>query len=201
MDTKQKLLNVDKSKIKTELQKWDERIIYKNPIKFKQEGDFVPLDKIYQRSSESFVMISLQKEITTYKTMRYFIENHALRNDGITFLDGRQISSFLDEGSEQWRIKQGINEFIELFGHQFANKWIIIPNLNNIKFDLKIAIYFVNKIKQTGAIGMVFHDEEDTTRRDLGSIIAENYVFQKDFLEFPYRDRKIRLRTLPEDGL
>lgn len=196
-----KMLNVNKSAIKQQLNDWDNRIIYKNVLAFKENGELAPLDKIYSRSNESFVIISLGREITVYKTIRYFIQNHSLLNNNIAFLDGRQISAFLDEGSEHWRLKQGINEFIDLFGHQFYNKWIVIPNMNRIKFDLNLAIYFINKLKTTEAIGLVFFDEEDGAKRDLGSVIATNQMFQKDFLEFPAKNRRIRVAQLEDDGL
>ena len=196
-----KMLNVNRSSIKQQLKDWDNRIIYKNILAFKEDGELTPLDRIYSRSKESFVIISLGREITVYKTMRYFIQNHSLLNSSIAFLDGRQISAFLDEGAEHWRMKQGINEFIDLFGHQFDNKWIVIPNLNRIKFDINLAIYFINKLKTTNAIGVVFFDEEDSAKRDLGTVIATNQIFQKDFLEFPAKNRRIRLTQLEDDGL
>lgn len=197
----ERLLNANKHAIKKELDNWDNRIIYNNLIKFKSEGDFTPLDQIYRKSMDKFVIISLGKEITVYKTMRYFIENYSLKNSNIAFLDGRQLSSFLDEGSEHWRLKQGINEFIELFGHQFENKWIVVPNMARTKFDLNLAMYFINQLKRTRAIGLVFFDEEDSAKRDLGNVIATNQVFQDEFLEFPKRNRRIRVKTLEDDDL
>lgn len=191
---------MSKATRKIELEKWDDRIIYKNIISFREDGDFSVLEKIFRKSMEKFCIISLGKEITVYKTMRYFIDKMGLKNNLITFLDGRQLESFIDEGVEGWRLKRGIDDFIELFGEQFAGKWVVVPNIQ-AKFDVNTAIYLINKLKSTRSIGLVFHSEEDTANRDLGSVLATNQVFKDGFLEFPVKNRRIRIKSLEEDGL
>lgn len=192
---------MNKALRKIELEKWDNRIFYSNKIAFREDGDFEVLSQTYRKSLEKFCIISVGKEITVYKTMRYFIDKHGLTNSLITFLDGRQLESFMDEGVEGWRLKRSIDEFIDLFGEQFSHKWIVIPNLSEAKFDVNIAIYFINKLKSTRAIGIVFHSEEDTSNRDLGSTIATNQIFKDEFLEFPKKNRRIRIKSLEDDGL
>lgn len=179
-----------------ELEKWDERVIYN--VKFNENSEQTHkilnrLDEILFKSLEKFTTIAATSESLTYKIGRYFISKD-VKNDSITFIDGKIIESYIGDNSPEWKKKDRVDEFFEIFSESCKNKWVICP-LISFEITIGLAIYFITKLRKTGAIGLIFFGEGPN---NLAEILALN-IEDPNFYEFPMQRYRRRKRVLPED--
>lgn len=193
MSSESKIIGYSTSK---ELSKWDERVIYN--VKFNEDNDQTKkilsrLDEILFKSLEKFTIIATNTEALTYKVGRYFI-SRSVKNEAITFIDGKIIESYIGDSSPEWKKKDRVDEFFEIFADSCKNKWVICP-LMSFEITIGLAIYFITKLRKTGAIGFIFFAESPNNLAEILSLNTED----PNFYEFPKQRYKKRKRILPED--
>lgn len=148
--------NNKKNQIQKQLDIWDNRVFFNGAFKKNTKANLEFLDKIYNKSMTQFTIIAANSEACVYKIARYFISNHNVMNNSFTFIDGRIVESYIGDKTEAgWKRKDRINEFMNTFGEQFKNKWVIIP-LMQFPIDIASAVYFTTSFKQYKALGLIF---------------------------------------------
>lgn len=186
-------MKVNQRHVKTEIKKWEERVIYN--VKFKEDttANLKRLTEIYNSALDEFIMIAASSEPVVYKIGRFFLEQ-GLSNEQITFLDGKIIDAYLGDDSPNWKKKERVDQLIEIYGESFKHKWLLIPYMD-FQIDLSTAIYFMNRIKQNNAIGVVmFADGPNNILEVLNVNMDDQYIYQ-----FPVAKYRKSKKTLPED--
>lgn len=180
-------------KSKKELEKWDSRVIY--DVKFREdtEAPLNVLDEILFDSLKKFNIIAVNSEALVYKVGRYFISKD-IKNDEITFVEGKIIESYIGDESKDWKKKDRVDEFFETFGENYKNKWVLIP-LMSFDFSISLAIYFMAQFKRNSSIGVIFYSEGPNNLIEILSLNTED----PNFHEFPKKAYRRRNRILPED--
>lgn len=179
--------------INNELKKWDDRVIYDARFKEDTKAPLDRLDKILFNSLGKFTIIGANSEALVYKIGRYFISKK-VKNEEMTFIDGRIIESYIGDEAKDWKKKDRTDEFFEIFGEACRNKWVLIP-LMHFEVSVALALYFITKLKQTGAIGVIFHGEGPNNLLEILSLNTED----PNFYEFPNKQYRRRKRILPDD--
>ena len=182
------------SEIKRELALWEDRVIY--DVKFKKDtkANLSRLDEILLISMERFVTIAPNSEALVYKIARYFIETGNVKNVDITFLDGEIVKSYIGDDSPEWRKKERIDDFFQIFGGEYRNKWVLIPYMD---FDISVglAIYFISQFRKCGATGLIMYAEGPS---NIVEVIARS-VEDRYFFEFPKKRYKKRRKAFEDD--
>lgn len=176
-----------------ELEKWDDRVIYN--VKFKENTN-APLDKLDEilfNSMQKFTIIAANSEPLVYKIGRYFVSKK-VKNDEITFIDGRIIESYIGDESKDWKKRDRVDEFFETFGESCKSKWVIIPFLS-FEISIGLAIYFISQFKKYSAIGVIFYAEGPNNLVEVLSLNTDD----PNFYEFPKKEYRKRKRILPDD--
>ena len=180
-------------KSKKEVEKWDNRVIYDVRFKEDTEAPLAILDKILFDSLRKFNIIAVNSEALAYKVGRYFISKD-VKNDEITFIDGKIIESYIGDESKDWKKKDRVDEFFETFGEDCKNKWVLIP-LMHFEFSIGLAIYFMAQFKRNSSIGMIFYAEGPNNLMEILSLNTED----PNFHEFPKKMYRRKNRILPDD--
>lgn len=177
-----------------ELKKWEDRVIY--DVKFKKDtkANLSRLDEIHLISLERFVTIAANSEALVYKIGRYYIEQGLIKNTDLTFLDGQIIEAYLKDDSAEWRKRERIDDFFQIFGEEYKNKWVLIPLM---EFDITVglAIYFISQFKKCMATGLIMYAEGPNNIVE----IVSRKVEDRYFFEFPKKMYKRRARRLIDD--
>lgn len=179
--------------IKKELDKWDNRVIFDAKFKEDTKAPLNKLDDILFKSLEKFIIIAANSEALVYKIGRYFISKD-VKNDEITFIDGRIIESYIGDGSVEWKKKDRVDEFFETFGEDCKGKWVLIP-LMHFEVSIGLAIYFMSQFRKRGAVGVIFFAEGPNNLVEILSLNTDD----PNFYEFPKKQYRRRKRILPED--
>lgn len=180
--------------INKELAKWEDRVIYN--VKFKEDtkANLKRLDTIFNNSLKNFTTIAANSEALVYKIGRYFI-SRGLKNDQVAFIDGQIVKSYVGDDSAEWKKKERIDVFSEIFIKPNKCKWIIIPNMS-FPISVGLAVYFITKFKVYDIAGLIFYGEGPDN-------LIETLVCHTDignFYQFPKADYYARKkRILPED--
>lgn len=184
----------NKAMIEKELSKWQERVFYDISFKENTEANLEKLRDILFKSFEKFTMIAANSEPLVYKIGRFFI-SEGTKNSDISFIDGKIIESYIGNHNLEWKKKDSMEEFFEIFGEDFKNKWVFIP-LMQFEITPALAINFILRFKKTNAIGVVFYAEGPN---NLTEVLVNN-VSLSGFYQFPKADYySKRKRKLPED--
>ena len=138
-------------------------------------------------------MIGANSEALVYKIGRYFISKD-VKNDEITFIDGRVIESYVGDSSAEWKKKDRIDEFFETFGEECKSKWVLIP-LMHFEISIGNAIYLMSQFKRKGAVGVIFFAEGPNCLTEILSLNWDN----PNFYEYPKKKYRKRKRLLPDD--
>lgn len=178
--------------INRELKKWEERVIFPNGFKPNTKANLDRLNEILDLSLEHFIQLNANSEALVYKIGKYFI-TQGVRDSDLVFASGKIIESYIGDDSADWAKKQRADDYFDVFGGQFNNKWVLIPRMD-FSIDAGLAIYFMSLFKKFKAIGVIFYAEGSEN-------IAQVLNYQSDYeylLEFPksvYRKR----RTIVQD--
>lgn len=180
--------------IQKELEKWSERVIYDVEFRKDTAANLKRLDDILFNSFEKFTAIAANSEALVYKIGKYFVSK-SVKNSQITFIDGKIVECYIGDDSAEWKKKERVDEFFQIFGEECNGKWVIIP-LMQFEVSVGLAIYFMSQFKKTGAIGVIFYAEGPNN-------LTETMIYNTDsqgFYQFPkanyYNKRK---RVLPKD--
>lgn len=179
--------------IRKELEKWDNRVLYDAKFKEDTRAPLHVLDEILFKSLEKFSIIAANSEALVYKIGRYFISKD-VRNDEITFIDGKIIESYIGDDSKDWKKKDRVDEFFETFGEDCKNKWVLIP-LMHFEISISIALYFMTQFKKRSATGVIFFSEGPNNLTEILSLNSED----PNFYEFPKKKYRRKRRILPDD--
>lgn len=186
------------SEIKRELEIWENRDQMIYDVRFKKDTQ-ADLDKlkylIFKKSLINFVLISANSEALVYKIGRFMVEN-GLKNEFISFSDGRILASYIGKDSADWKKREKIDEFFQLMGEEnFRGKWILMPNIA-LEFSPAIAIYLVMQFRKSGAAGLVYFAEG---KGNLTEILCDTGGFEF-FYQYPKADYyKRRKKVLKDD--
>ena len=157
-----------------EIRKWESRVFYPEE-RFKNDttADLEYLKSLIKKSKESLVIISSETEASVYKIGRFLIEN-GVHNEYISFQDGEVFESYIDvEYKYDSTFRELIDELVQVLKKEkIQKKWLIIPELN-CKWDKKIALYFLNKLKLMDVYGVIFYSNKDYPD-NLAQIICED---------------------------
>ena len=176
-----------------ELKKWDERVTFNVQFKPNTKANLDRLDTILFNSLEHFVTIAANSEALTYKIGRYFISKN-IRNDEITFFEGKTIASYIGDESAEWKKKERLDVFFQIFGEQFNKKWVIIPYMS-FEISIGLAIYFITQFNRYGATGLIMYAEGPSN-------IIETLCLESEdpyFYQFPKAQYKVRRREIQDD--
>ena len=185
---------MDNYKIQKELNIWDNRVIYN--VKFK-ENTKAPLNKLeeyYNKSIEKFVVLVANSEALVYKIGRFFVSK-GLENRNITFIDGSILDTYIGDETVEWKKKDRVDDFFNIFKDDFKGKWVIIP-LMRFQCNKGIGIYLISQFRKYGAIGLIFYSEgPDNIAETLITGTDMQYIYQFPKADY-YSKRK---RKLPDD--
>ena len=176
-----------------ELEKWDNRVIYNVRFKDDTKAPLDKLDDILFNSLQKFTIIAANSEALVYKIGRYFISQD-VKNDEITFIDGKIVESYIGDESKDWKKKDRVDEFFETFGEDCKGKWVIIPFLS-FEISIGLSIYFISQFKKYSAIGIIFYAEGPNNLVEVLSLNSDD----PNFYEFPKKEYRKRKRLLPDD--
>ena len=177
--------------IQKELQRWKDKATYDVRFKDDTKANLKLLDKISMMSMEHFTMVSANSEPLVYKIARYWIEHGMNKADDFVFLDGTVLQSYIGDDSAEWKQKDRLDGFFEIFSQEYRNKWVLIP-LMDFEIDTAMSIYLVDKFRKTNAIGLVFCAEgENLLAQVLVQQVRDPYLFQ--FPKETYRKGRKRL--------
>lgn len=179
--------------ISKELKKWEDRVFYNVAFKKDTNARLVNLEQAMNSSLEKFNIIAANSEALVYKIGRFFIE-HGIKNNNITFIDGVILESYLGGETKEWKKKDYLDEFMEVFGENCKGKWVFVPKMS-FQFSVSIAALLVSKLKRYGAVGFVFFSEGPN---NLTEILSFNFR-DPNFQEFPKELYRKRIPQLPED--
>lgn len=140
-----------------ELDKWSERVIYDVEFKKNTKANLNRLEDIMFNAFDKFTIIAAATESVVYKIGKFFITKN-IKNEQITFIDGKIIETYIADDSKEWKKKDNVDSFFEIFGKDCENKWVLIPYVN-FEISPGLAIYFITQFKKVGAIGVVFYSE------------------------------------------
>lgn len=180
-------------KSQKELDKWDQRVIFDVRFKEDTKAPLELLDKIMDNSLKKFSIISATSEALVYKIGRYMVSKD-VRNDEITFIDGKIIESYIGDESKEWKKKDRVDEFFNTFGDNCKDKWVIIPFMT-FEISVGLAIYFMSKFRQKSAIGVIFYAEGANNLAEILSLNTED----TNLYEFPTKRYRRKNRILPDD--
>lgn len=182
-----------KYEIGKELKKWDERVLFNVQFKANTKANLERLNEILRASLESFTVIGANSESLVYKIARYFISKN-VRNGDITFIEGKVVESYIGDDSAQWKKKERVDDFFEIFGEEYKNKWVLIPYIN-FEINTGLAIYFISKFKKYGAIGLIMYAEGPSNLTEVLSLESNDPFFY----EFPVKKYRKRKPNIEDD--
>ena len=191
---------MSEERIKREIEIWENRVFYPDE-RFRDDtkADLEELKNILKDSSAGrFRCISSETESCVYKIGRFFIEK-GVSNSHITFQDGEMIGAYIDTESKydnKWR--DLLNEYFDLYRKELANKWIFIPDLE-CWWNNKIAMYFLNKIRSIGALGLCFYSNKKEADTLAQILCQETYYKIDQFPKAVYKNIK-KTKELEDDG-
>ena len=141
--------------ITKELNKWSERVIYDVEFKKNTKANLNRLSDIMFNAFDKFTIIAASTESVVYKIGKFFITKN-IKNEQITFIDGKIIETYIADDSKEWKKKENVDSFFEIFGKDCENKWVMIPYMD-FEITPGLAIYFITQFKKAGAIGVIFY--------------------------------------------
>lgn len=180
--------------INRELKKWDDRVLFQGKFKPNTKANLDRLDTILFGALEHFSIIAANSEPLVYKIGRHFIEKN-IKNDDMVFIEGKIVECYLNnEGSANWKKKDRVDDFFEIFGGNFRGKWILIPYM---KFEIEIglALYFISQFRKYSAIGLIFYSEGPSCLTEVLSLDSEDPYF----FEYPNKCYRQRKRKIEDD--
>lgn len=187
------------NRVERELSIWENRVFYPEE-RFKKDttADLDLLKSLIKQSKESMIIISSETEACVYKIGRFLVENN-VSNQYICFQDGEVFESYIDVNYKyDYSFRELIDELINaLKKDQITKKWLIIPELN-CKWDKKMALYFINKLKLLDVYGVVFYSNKDYPDT-LAQIICEDSYTSIHQFPNPVYSTKNRRKTIPKD--
>lgn len=183
----------ENSQIEKELEKWDNRVIFNMEFKKDTKAPLDKLENILFNSLEKFTIIAANSEALVYKIGRFFISKK-VKNDEITFIDGKIIESYIGDESKDWKKKDRVDEFFTTFGEDCKGKWVIIP-LMHFEISIGLAIYFISQFKKYSAIGVIFYAEGPNNLVEVLSLNTDD----PNFYEFPKKEYRKVKRFIPDD--
>ena len=184
---------MNKYAIEKELNEWDNRVIY--DMKFhKENAPYITyLNKLLEDSMGQFSIIAANTEALVYKIGRHFI-SQGIKNSQITFIDGKIVESYINEEEPEWKKKNRIDDFFEIFGEDCKNKWVIIPFIE-CEFSIGESFYFISQFRKYKASGIIFSaDGENNLTENLSMNMTSN-----SFCEFPVKKYRRRVRRIKDD--
>lgn len=181
--------------VKKELSKWVEKVIYDVSFKENTKANLSKLRDILNKASfEKFTIISANSEPLVYKIGRFFIEE-GIKCDDFKFVDGKIIETYLSGDTPDWKKKDSLNEFFEIFKDDFRNKWVVIPYMA-FEISPALAINFIYNFKKADATGLLFYAEGPN---NIAEILTTSTDLE-NFYQFPKADYYTRRkRILPDD--
>lgn len=180
--------------IRKELEKWDDKVLFDVRFKEDTKADLNRLNKILDQSLDKFTIIAANSEALVYKIGRHFV-SRGVNNSLISFIDGKIIESYIGDNSVEWKKKDRVDEFLEIFGDNLKSKWVLIP-LMQFEITTGLALYLMTKFQKIGVIGLIFYAEGPNNITEILCYNTEN----PDLHEFPIKkNRPRKKRTLPYD--
>lgn len=143
--------------INKELEKWNQRVIYDVEFKKDTKANLNRLSDILFNAFEKFTIISASTESVVYKIGKFFLTK-GIKNEQLTFIDGKIIETYIADDSKEWKKKENVDSFFEIFGKDCKDKWVLIPYMD-FEISPGLAIYFITQFKKIGAIGVIFYSE------------------------------------------
>ena len=187
------------SSVEREVKIWEKRIFYPNE-KFRPDtkADLKALRECLDRSREFFTVISSETEACVYKIGRFMVE-YGLKNSSITFQDGEELENYVDANARyDYQAKQLLGSYFENQGSTLKGKWLFIPYIS-CPWNKQLAYYFIDKLKQSGANGLLFYSNKNKPDGLAQVLCEETYV---DVFQFPAKVYKHKREThvLEDDG-
>lgn len=177
-----------------ECDKWCDRVIYDVSFKEDTKANLSRLDEIAMVAFGDFVTIAANSEPLVYKICRYYIESGQLKNDDFALLDGAVLESYLGDDSAEWKKKERIDDFFQIFGEDYRNKWLVVP-LCVFEISVGLAVYFMTQLKKMKVTGFIFYAEGPNNLTEIMSLNVED----AHFYEFPVKKYRKRKRQLVDD--
>lgn len=179
--------------VQREVSKWSDRVVFDVAFKKDTKANLSLLDEMLEDSMQYFVTIAANSEAVVYKIGRYFVEM-GVQNKEITFIDGEMIQAYIGDDSVEWKKKERVDQFFEIFGEQFKGKWVMIPYMA-FPISVGVAAYFISIFRKCGATGCIMYAEGPD---NIVETIARN-IKDQHFYEFPRNLYKKRKRRIADD--
>lgn len=178
--------------VQKEVSKWSDRVVFDVAFKKDTQANLELLDEMLDDAMENFVIIAANTEACVYKIGRYMVESGIL-NKEITFIDGEILESYIGDDSPDWKKKERADQFFQIFGEQFKEKWVFIPYMK-FPVSIGVAAYFTTTFKRCGALGCVIYSEgADNIVETLARNLKDSHFYE--FPRYLYKKRKRRIEN------